>query len=107
MHNEWDNLVVEAGRVSRHRRMVDCAYRRCLLADFRQAWMTVAWFVWLAILNAKPDWLLRLWGGGDLDFSTIRTIVLCFFTAFKLLLFVLVIMTIWLSFWARQISRVS
>jgi len=70
-------------------------------------WMTVAWFVWLAILNAKPDWLLRLWGGGDLDFSTIRTIVLCFFTAFKLLLFVLVIMTIWLTFWANRLKRIE
>ena len=87
--------------------MVDCAYRCYLLADFRQAWMTVAWFVWLAILNAKPEWLLRLWGGGDLNFSDVRNIVLWFFAAFKLILFVIVAIAIWLSFWARQISRVN
>lgn len=70
-------------------------------------WMTIAWFVWLAILNAKPEWLLWLWGGGDLGWSAVRNIVLWFFVVFKLMLFTVVIVVIWLTLWASRLKRVG
>jgi hypothetical protein len=29
-------------------------------------WLTVAYFLWLAILTRRPEWVRTLWGGGDL-----------------------------------------
>lgn len=70
-------------------------------------WMTVSWFAFLAILHTEPKWLLKLWGGGDLDWENIRLIVWQFFAYFKLMLFAVVIVVIWLSFWSRRLKRIG
>ncbi len=67
--------------------------------------MTVQWFVCLAYLYYKPAWLLSLWGGGELDWPTVHTIVLYFFVVFKLMLFAAVVAALWLTLWARRLKR--
>jgi hypothetical protein len=69
--------------------------------------MTAQWFFVLMILDAKPDWLLKLWGGGELDWPTVHTIVLWFFTVFKLMMFGFVIAVIWLTLWSSRLKRVK
>ena len=69
------------------------------------AWMTTAWFALLAILKYQPGWILTLWGGGDLGWPDVQMIVLWFFAAFKLILFVVVIAVIWLSLWSKRLRR--
>lgn len=68
-------------------------------------WMTAGWFVFMAILNARPEWLLKLWGGGDLDWPDVHRIVLQFYAVFKLMLFAVVMVVIWLSLWSRRLKR--
>lgn len=68
-------------------------------------WMTAGWFFFLAILYCQPGWLLKLWGGGDLDWTDVRTIVLYFFSFAKLMLFMVLMIVIWLSFWSRRLKR--
>ncbi len=71
-------------------------------------WMTVSWLALLAILNIEPGWMLRLWGYQDTDslhWQQVRTIVLYFFSIFKLMLFAFVIVVIWLTLWSRRLKR--
>jgi hypothetical protein len=71
-------------------------------------WMTVSWCALLAILNTEPGWLLRLWGYRDtagLHWQQVHEIVMYFFSAFKLMLFAFVIVTIWLTLWSRRLKR--
>ena len=68
-------------------------------------WLTAAWLAFLAILAARPDWLLVLWGGGKLTWPTVQNITLWFFGAFKLVIFAGVLLTIWLTLWSGRLKR--
>ena len=71
------------------------------------AWLTVGYVVWLVILDARPAWVLALWGGGDLAWSTVQEMSLWFTGAFKAVLFVVVLAAVWLSLWARGLKRAA
>ncbi len=66
--------------------------------------MTVQWFMFLAIMRSRPAWLLKLWGGGELDWPTVHKIVLQFFAVFKLMLFAAVVVVVWLTLWSSQLK---
>ncbi|MCD4699429.1 MAG: hypothetical protein K8R91_02515 [Phycisphaerae bacterium] len=68
-------------------------------------WMTAGWFAFLAFLHYQPEWLLKLWGGGDLDWTDVQGIVLWFFAVFKLMLFAVVMVVIWLTLWSKRLKR--
>ena len=70
-------------------------------------WLTAAWGIILWLLSARPGWLLTLWGGGDLTWETVHNIVMYFISAAKLILFVVVLLSIFLSFWSRKLSRLG
>ena len=61
--------------------------------------MTLAWQIWRKILKAKPTWLQWLWGV-DMDWKEIQSLVFTFIAAFKLILFVFVLISLWLTLWA-------
>lgn len=62
--------------------------------------MIFAWLIWRMILKAKPTWLQRLWGV-DMDWKEIQSLVFTFLAAFKLILFVFVLISLWLTLWAN------
>ncbi len=68
-------------------------------------WMTAAWLISLALLRVQPDWLLKLWGGGELTWEWVHTIMLKFFAAVKVILISGVFLTIWVSLWAARLKR--
>lgn len=68
-------------------------------------WMTAAWLIWLVFLNVRPDWLLALWGGGKLTWETVQTICLWFFGIMKMIMFAFVMVTIFLTLWARRLKK--
>ena len=67
--------------------------------------MTAQWFFFLSLLHYKPAWLLTLWGGGELDWPAVHTIVLYFFAVFKLMLLAAVVAALWLTLWSRRLKR--
>ena len=67
-------------------------------------WMTLAWVIYLWILSAKPDWLITLWGG-ELTWDQVRSIMITFFAAFKLILWTALLGTIWATLWSRRLRR--
>jgi hypothetical protein len=68
-------------------------------------WLTVAWFAYLAVMTRRPEWVLDLWGGQDMTWVTIRNISLWAFAVFKLVLYIFVLLTIWLTLWGRMLRQ--
>lgn len=60
--------------------------------------MTVGWLAWLGILKARPKLIEGLLGG--IEWEELHRIVLRQMSAMKVALLVLLLLTIWLSFWA-------
>ena len=68
------------------------------------AWISAAWFFTTWILAAKPDWVLALWGG-IITWEDASDIVVRYFTTFKIIFFVMLMLTIWLSIWASKLKK--
>lgn len=66
--------------------------------------MTLNWFAFLAMVRARPEWMLRLWGP-DIAWSTIQTVGLWGIAVFKICVWVAAMIVIWLSLWARRLGR--
>lgn len=67
--------------------------------------MAVQWLAYLIVMNAQPGWLISFWGGGKLQWSDIQTVWLWMAAVFKLCIWVVALVVIWLSFWARRLRR--
>ena len=63
-------------------------------------WLTVAWLIWMQILKAKPAWLISLWGG-NLSWEQVQSVMITFMAVGKMILFVCVLGSIWLTLWSR------
>ncbi len=70
------------------------------------ALLTVTWAVYLAIVSARPAWLLTMWGG-DVSWAFVQTVSLWFLGVFKLFLWVLFLVVLWLTLWARQLRKLD
>ena len=69
------------------------------------AWLVLGWIDFLLIMHIRPSWLLTLWGGGEMTWPEVHTLIIWFFAASKVLLFVALLVTIWLSLWLRGLKR--
>lgn len=69
------------------------------------AFLTWQWVAYLVIMALKPAWMLRFWGGSDLQWSTIQTIWIWLTAVFKLIVWMAALLVIWLTLWARRLSR--
>ncbi len=68
-------------------------------------WLALSWLFLLVILSNEPDWMLWLWGRADMSWADVHTIVFWFFGVFKLILFVCVLLSLWLTLWSRRLRR--
>jgi len=64
----------------------------------------IQWLLYLMIISRRPDFLLALMGGG-ITWSTVTTMWLWAMTAFKVGVWFMALAVIWLTLWARQLSR--
>ena len=67
--------------------------------------LNVQWVAYLSIMASKPAWMLRFWGGGDVHWSSIQTIWIWITAVFKMIVWVAAMLVIWLSLWARRLTR--
>ena len=72
-------------------------------------WMTTGWLLWVfVLLPCKPDWILFLWGGEEfLNWQRVYDTFFHFMVTWKLIMFVMMTVTIWLSLWARKLKKLG
>lgn len=68
------------------------------------AFLTVIWLVYLAFVTARPNWLLAMWGQ-QVSWDFMQTLSLWFLGVFKLFLWLLLLLALWLTLWARQLRK--
>ena len=71
------------------------------------ALLLVTWVVYLAIMSARPAWLLTMWGQGDVSWALVQTVSLWFMGVFKLFMWFLFLVALWLTLWARQLRKLD
>ena len=69
--------------------------------------LLLVWGVYLALVSVRPEWLLTLCGRGEVNWGLVQTVSLWFMVVFKLLIWVLILVVLWLTLWARQLRNVA
>jgi hypothetical protein len=62
------------------------------------------WIVYLAVMAARPAWLLAMWGP-DVDWAFVRTVWFWAIAILKFVVWLMALMAIWLTLWARQLRK--
>jgi hypothetical protein len=70
------------------------------------ALLTLTWAVYLALVTTRPAWLLALWGQA-VTWDFMQTVSLWFLGVFKLFLWFLFLVALWLTLWARQLRKMD
>ena len=68
------------------------------------ALLTVVWVVYLILVTTRPASLLSMWGQ-NVTWEFMQTVSLWFMGAFKLILWLLLLIALWLTLWARQLRK--
>lgn len=68
------------------------------------AFITLAWLAYLCMMTTRPACVLSLWGP-NVNWADIQHISLWAITVFKLALWLLALLVIWLTLWARQLKK--
>jgi hypothetical protein len=66
--------------------------------------LTVIWVAYLVFVTTRPSWLLPMWGQ-NVTWDFMQTVSLWFLGGFKLFLWFLVLVALWLTLWARQLRK--
>jgi len=66
--------------------------------------LTLQWIAYLLVVSSRPAWLLSLWGK-EASWSTVQNVWLWFLAVFKFCLWLLTLLVLWLTLWARQLRR--
>ena len=66
--------------------------------------LLLAWVIFRTLLATRPEWLLTLCGP-DVSWANINTMGLWLLTVFKLCIYLLALVVVWLSLWASQLRK--
>ena len=65
--------------------------------------LVLQWLAGQVLLSAKPGWFLAFWGPG-ITWETVETIWWWIMAIFKMCLWLMALVVIWLSLWARRLK---
>jgi hypothetical protein len=68
------------------------------------AFLTLQWIVYLLLMSVRPSWPLTIWGNG-ISWDIIQNLWLWVAAIFKLCLWLMALVVIWLTLWARQLRK--
>jgi hypothetical protein len=68
--------------------------------------LTVTWVVYIILVSARPAWILAMWGQ-DVSWDFMQVVSLWFMGVLKLFIWILVLVALWLTLWARQLRRLD
>src|SRR5205807_2233061 len=66
--------------------------------------LLVQWVAYLAVLSARPAWLLALWGP-DASWPLVQNVWFWAMAAFKLCIWLMALGVLWCTLWARQLRK--
>jgi hypothetical protein len=66
--------------------------------------MLLQWILYLLITSTRPDWLLSL-VGPDLGWPFLQNLWIWILSIFRLCLWLLVLLVLWLTLWAWQLRK--
>jgi hypothetical protein len=66
--------------------------------------LTLQWLVYLAVMNARPEWMLALCGP-EVTWSLLQTVWFWIMVVFKLCVWLMALAALWLTLWARQLRK--
>ncbi len=75
-----------------------------ILIDY--ALLTLTWGVYIGLVSARPAWVLAMWGR-DVSWDFMQIVSLWVLGVFKLFLWFLVLIVLWLTLWARQLRKMD
>jgi hypothetical protein len=70
------------------------------------ALLVVTWAAYLGFVTARPEWMLAMWGR-DVSWDFMQTVSLWFMGVFKLLMWIMFLVVLWLTLWARQLRKMD
>ena len=68
------------------------------------AFITLFWLIYLAVMSARPAWLLSMCGPG-VDWPLVQQAGFWAIVLLKFVLWVMAFVVIWLTLWARQLRK--
>jgi len=68
--------------------------------------LSLVWFVFLSLMSARPEWILSVWGP-KVTWDFIQIVTIWAVAIFKLVLWLLAIIVLWLTLWARQLRKAT
>jgi hypothetical protein len=68
--------------------------------------LTIQWIAYLLVMNGRPEWLLDMWGPG-VNWPFVQNTWFWITAIFKMCLWLMALVVIWLSLWARQLRKRS
>jgi hypothetical protein len=74
------------------------------LALIAVVFVVAQWLVYLAVVHARPAWILSLWGP-HIEWPFVQVVWFWGIAAMKLLLWLVVLIALWLTLWARQLRK--
>jgi hypothetical protein len=60
--------------------------------------------VYLVLVSARPEWMRAMWGQ-DVSWDFMQVVSLWFLGVFELFLWILILVVLWLTLWARQLRK--
>ena len=74
-----------------------------LLVDV--GFLLIQWIAYRLAMSAHPAWLLSLWWGPDITWSSVQTMWFWGLAIMKICILPLALATLWLTLWARQLRK--
>jgi hypothetical protein len=66
--------------------------------------LTIQWLAYWRIMNVRPEWLRQMWGP-YMEWQQIQNIWFWMMAIFKFCVWIMALVVIWLSFWARGLRK--
>jgi hypothetical protein len=66
--------------------------------------VTVLWVAYLLLLSCRPSWFLSLCGP-DMTWPTVQSVSINAIAHLKLVIWVMALLSVWLSLWSRRLRR--
>jgi hypothetical protein len=68
------------------------------------ALLLFTWVVYLLLTSARPTCLISMWGQ-DVSWELVQTVSFWFMGVFKMCLWLMFLIAVWLTLWARQLRK--